>query len=181
MKRQPYFPIGVLVIVALLACSACIRDDDNVVVPPPLSEQDQHFMVQASFGNWNEIAAGNLADSISADSSIKMFGRDMHKDHGTAQLELESIALSWGIEVPNTPDSAHLSILAQLQALKGHSFDTAYINGQVRDHAKAIALFEEEAIKGEQSVLKTYVNKYLPVIRMHKAMADTIALRLVGP
>lgn len=179
MKWQSYFPVGVFA--ALFALSACLHDDDNGPVPPDLTEQDKRFMVQASYGNWGEVALGNLAPTRAADSGVLAFGQKMEVDHTQAQLELASIAWNWNLSLPDAPDSAHTALRQRLQAMSGHSFDTAYIRAQVADHAKTITLFEDETTKGDQPLLKNYANKYLPVIRMHKAMADSLAMKLTGP
>jgi putative membrane protein len=54
------------------------------------------------------------------------------------------------------------------------SFDTAYINSQVKDHQAAVNLFQSEISAGATQSVKDYASKYLPHIQMHLNMADSI-------
>jgi putative membrane protein len=178
MKMQRYMAMGAMAfIIGFSACS----DDDDIIDNPQVSDHDKNFMIQASYGNWGEVDMGKLADSISVDAGVKMFGQHMQQDHSTAQSELYGIADEWDVDVPDTPDSLHIALKQQMGLMRGHTFDTAYINGQIKDHEKTIALFEDAAANSNQQRLKDYANKHLPTIKMHKAMADTIALRLMTP
>ncbi|GEP89110.1 putative membrane protein [Chitinophaga terrae (ex Kim and Jung 2007)] len=179
MKMQLFFMAGIIAV--SLGVSSCSDNDDEIIDNPYLTEHDKSFMLQATYGNWSEVDMGKLADSVSTDSSVRMFGRKMQADHSDAQNNLNSIAGSWNIDLPDTPDSAHIALRQQLQQKNGKSFDTAYISGQIKDHAKTIALFEDAAANSSQVALKNYAAKYLPAIKMHKAMADTMALRLMRP
>jgi putative membrane protein len=58
--------------------------------------------------------------------------------------------------------------------MDGFPFDTAYMNSQIKDHQKAIALFETEISNGKDQELKDYARKYLPYIQMHHHTADSI-------
>ncbi len=58
--------------------------------------------------------------------------------------------------------------------LSGYSFDTAYINSQVKGHQEVAALFEKETNDGKEARLKNYAEKLLPHIRMHLTRADSI-------
>ncbi|HEU4552947.1 MAG TPA: DUF4142 domain-containing protein [Chitinophaga sp.] len=180
MKMMKLFLAGSMAISAF-CFTACSDDDDDGIGNHLISTHDKNFMTQASYGNWSEVDMGKLADSMSADAGVKMFGQKMQQDHTTAQNELDDIANDWDVTVPNGPDSMHIALKQQMMAMSPHMFDTAYANGQVRDHEKTIALFEDAAANSDQQRLKDYAKKYLPAIKMHKAMADTMAARLAMP
>ncbi|TWV93332.1 hypothetical protein FEF09_27290 [Chitinophaga pinensis] len=64
--------VGLVASGALLtACS----DDEDEIDNPIVSDRDENFMIQASYGNWGEVSMGKLADSLSADAGVKMFGQ----------------------------------------------------------------------------------------------------------
>jgi putative membrane protein len=157
-----------------VACS----DDDNNNTSPTLSQRDQTFMTMASYGNLSEIAMGKVADSISTDDSVKMFGQMMMTDHGTAQAELQTMGMTWSMNLPTGPDSMHLAKKQQLMGMTGYMFDTAYIASQIKDHQTTIALFQMAIDSSNQQQLKSYAAKYLPAIKMHLAKADSIMLML---
>lgn len=126
--RRKHILLTACLLLSTFAFTACDDDDDDVN-QPGVSERDQAFIMQASYGNRAEIEFGKLADSLSTTDSVKVFGQMMSEDHSTAQEELESLADDWDVHTPDTPDSVHLAIKQQLMLMTGHMFDTAYING----------------------------------------------------
>jgi putative membrane protein len=166
--------IGQIITVALGAfIFGCSKDNNNDV--NQVNTTDRNFVVQASYSNKDEIAAGAIASTKGMRDSIMMFGQMMVADHTKAQTSLDSIAGALGIVTPVGPDSVHLVIGQQLMAASGHSFDTMYIHGQVIDHQKTINLFQDEISNGNNRLIKDFANKNLPVIKMHYAMATSIS------
>lgn len=165
-----------LFIVSLLSTGlfvACDDDDDNP--DPALTTMDRTFMEKAAYGNKAEIEAGQLASTKGNDTMVKMFGTMMVQDHTTAYDELEDLSDDWDVVIPQTPDSVHQAMKQYLNTLSGYTFDTAYINAQVKDHQQTVALFQLEADSSKQLQLKAYATKYLPKIKMHLQKADSIA------
>jgi putative membrane protein len=161
---------------AFTAVNACSDDDDDAA--PALSAKDQTIMEQASYGNIAEVELGLVADSISPTIEVKEFGQMMILDHTTAQQDLEKLAISWSVTIPRAPDSLHAAKKQQLMMMSGHMFDTAYINGQIKDHEATIALLEMAVDESDQQAIKDYANKYLPQVRMHLEHAQMIATEL---
>ncbi|WP_343689321.1 DUF4142 domain-containing protein [Chitinophaga sp.] len=153
--------------------TSCDNNDDDTNVN--LSARDRTFITKAGFNNKAEIVAGAVADSMGTDSTVRMYGKMMVDDHTTAYQELADYANSWSVSIPQQPDSIHIAKTAYLRTLSGHMFDTAYINAQVKDHIETIALFQTEADSSQMTQLKSYAAKYLPKLKMHLQMADSIA------
>jgi putative membrane protein len=169
MKHMKH-PFLLAVCCGLLFFTACSDDDDTVT----LNQTDRTFMEQATYGNLSEKAAGQIAASKGMNAGVKTFGQSMVTDHGMAQQELDSIGLQLNVVLPTAPDSAHQAMAAQLNMLDGYVFDTTYMGAQVMDHIKTIQLFQDEINNGSHPRVRTYANKYLPVIQMHYNMADSI-------
>jgi putative membrane protein len=166
---------GIACAIAALCVWACNKGEDPEIPP---SKLDRTFMTQASFANNDEVAAGYVATTKAQDASVKAFGGFMVTEHTTAQNDLKAIAEKWSISLPETPDSVHLMLIQKMSMLSGHTFDTAYIKSQLNDHQTAIDLFTQEAMNGENKKLRDYANKYLPHIKMHKMVADSIWMRI---
>jgi putative membrane protein len=145
--------------------ASCCKDDNNDV--NNLNTQDNFFMQQASFSNYDEISAGTIAASKGSYDSVRIFGSMMVANHGNAQSSLDSLASSLHVTVPSTPDSMHQAMASQLQALSGNMFDTTYIGAQVKDHILTIAIFQQEISGGNNRQVLSYAKKNLPVIEMH--------------
>lgn len=174
MQKRKLF--GVMAIACMLCYTACRDGDDNNGNNNTNSPSgvDESFMRSAAYANRAETDAGTLAASKGMDSSVRMFGQMMVNDHTPALNELQSIAGDANVSLPMSPDSMHQAMMMQLQNMQGHSFDSIYMSMQVMDHQATIALFESELNSGRWQRTKDYVNKYLPAIRMHYQMADSI-------
>jgi len=166
--------IGMLCLCVVFACN---KNDDNNN-EDQLSKADRNFIIQASYANNSEVAAGAVASTKGSDSAVRSFGSFMVTEHTTAQSDLKSLANKWSIETPTTPDSMHIMMLKQMEPLMGRAFDTAYMKSQVMDHNTALQLFQQEANSGENQKLRDYASKYVPHIMMHKQMADSILMKL---
>ena len=163
------------VAMATLFFAACSKNNyDN----SSINTTDNDYMVQASFSNLAEISAGAIAGTNGNADSVKMFGVMMIQDHGAAETSLDSLATALQVAIPSEPDDAHKAKAAYLQTLSGYTFDTAYINAQVIDHAATIAIFKTEITSGNNAKIKTFASDHLPVIQMHYQMALDIQTQL---
>jgi putative membrane protein len=161
---------GAVVIAAFVF--ACNKDKDN---KNSLNSTDQMFVTQVAIGNNAEVAAGQLAATKASNDGVKAFGQMMATEHGAAQTELKTVGSSAGISVSDSVDAEHVALMARLNSLSGHSFDTAYINSQVKDHQKTLGIFQTELTLGNHQQVKAYASKYLPHIQMHLQKADSLS------
>ena len=156
---------------------SCKKDDDNNSTQ--VNTTDQMFMTNVAIGNMAEIQLGQLATTKGTNADVKAYGQMMVSEHGLAQSELQTIANSVGFKLPDSVDAMHQQLRTKLIAMpSGRSWDTAYINSQVRDHQNTAAVFEAEIGGGQHAQVKGYATKYLPHIQMHLAKADSIARKL---
>ena len=139
------------------------------------SEADKAFMIKATQGNLAEVEAAKLAVSQSASDSIRLFAQMMIEDHTTAQSELAAIAKSQNVTLPDSTDDEHRMFKQRLMLVQGKSFDSAYMQSQVRDHIKTIALFKAEISNGVNAETKAYASKLLPKLQMHFQHAQNLA------
>jgi putative membrane protein len=172
MKLKKLLAIGLVASAfAFTACDKDDDDDDNTT----LNSTDQMFLRDATIGNMAEVDAGTLASTKGTNQGVRMFGQMMIADHTNAQNKLDSIADAYNVVLPDTLDAYHRNLRTMLMSLQGYSFDTAYINSQVRDHERTIALFETEADDGNNERLRNYANEMLPHLREHLEHADSLA------
>jgi len=160
--------------VALIVFASYKKDKDNNNV----NSTDQTFLTQVAIGNKAEVMAGQLAATKATNPAIKSFGQLMVTEHGQAQTDLQNVYSSVGQTMPDTVDAEHQALMARLNSLTGHSFDTAYINSQVKDHQKTLIIFQSEINDGDNSNVKNYANTYLPHIQMHLQKADSLSRTL---
>jgi putative membrane protein len=136
-----------------------------------LSSQDRAFVEQAAQGNVAEAQEGQLAMRQAASPAVREFGRWMFTDHTGMDKWLAVVAVREGLPVPTTPNQEQAQRLSRLRGLRGEQFDRAYIPGQVRDHERTIALFQQEAQSGQNPQLKFFAQQAVPVLQQHLAEA----------
>jgi putative membrane protein len=168
-----------LMTAAILAFSACNDEDDEP--NNPVSEQDRNFALKASYSNLAEIEMGQLAVSEALDESVRDFAEMMVTDHTNAQNQLANLAESLDIDLPDTLKTEHQAIQAQLMALEGAAFDSAYISSQVIAHQQAQQIFQTQIDQGLNPQLKDYAANTLTHILMHLERAIELKEEVVPP
>jgi putative membrane protein len=135
---------------------------------------DQEFVREVAAGNMAEVELGQLASQRASRDAVKQFGQRMVTDHGRASQELSDLARQKGWNVPQSLDAKHQALRDRLASLSGPEFDRAYMDEMVRDHNKDVATFEAYAPRASDAELKAWIEKTLPTLREHRAMAQQI-------
>ena len=163
--------------VVLVSCDDDDEDDDTGN-NTELNDADQNFMVRTSISNTAEVGTATLAISKATDPRVIAYAQHMIAEHSLAQTELKALGTRVGYPVKDTLDPAHQTIAAQLSALSGRAFDSAYIHVQVLDHEATLTNFENELDNGRHRDVLAYAEKYRPHIEQHLERADSIATNL---
>jgi putative membrane protein len=156
--------------VCALIAAACSKDNGS----QDSNNVDMNFVNMASISNNAEIMAGQLAATKGTSALVKTYGQQMVNEHTLAQQDLAERARRANLMAHDSVDAAHRALMARLNGLSGRTFDTAYINSQVADHAKTIDLFNTEISGGQNVQIRSYATDYLPHIQMHYTRADSI-------
>ncbi|MBA4167892.1 MAG: DUF4142 domain-containing protein [Chitinophagaceae bacterium] len=141
------------------------------------STADINFAKAASVSNFTEVTLGKLDTLKGLDSAGKAYGAMMIIDHTTSDSLLKSIANPLGLSTPDTLDSDHQALRAQLTGLSGRAFDSLYIKSMVADHQAAITLFTNEDKNGQEFQLRLYAHNQLPILQAHLDMATALAAK----
>ncbi|MEP7155259.1 MAG: DUF4142 domain-containing protein [Betaproteobacteria bacterium] len=146
---------------------------ENTAAPkdPPHSQNaaplDKKFVMEASQAGNAEVDAGNMALRKASSAEVKAFAQKMVDDHSKAGNDLTSAANKAGLTPSKDTPPAYKSVASNLAALNGKAFDKAYVNQQLDEHRKAVALFKEESAKGGNLDLKEFATRTLPTLEMH--------------
>jgi len=163
---------------AAVAFTACDKDNDDPVVTEQLNQTDLTFLNNASQGNLAEIMTGQLAATQGSTDSVKAFGQMLVTDHQNAQNELDSIATGQNVNLSDSADANGQAMYNALVGLSGTQFDSAFISMQMAAHDSAISMYQTYAGSGSFSSLKSYANKYIPILQNHTMYLDTLQARL---
>lgn len=198
-----------LAAVGLFATFGCDRKDDHRMsqqgsdrnkTGTPYTEQDSHksdypqnqvnqqwdnadksFMTSAAQANLAEVSVGRLAAEKSTNSEVKKFGQMMVDDHSQSNSQLMDLAQKKNIALPTEPDDNHKKDAARLAELNGAEFDRSFMSAMVRDHMKAVALFDAHAKSAKDPDVRAFAEKTAPVLRDHLKMARELNSKVSGP
>lgn len=170
-KTRPFKFIAIPTVMALAAAGFLMA------IPcanaQTLSAADQNFMMAAAQGGMSEVRLGQLATSSASRDDVKDFAQQMVKEHTGINNDLKALAGLKGVTLPDSLDAKHQAEYDKLVTDTGSKFDTAYIAVMIRWHKKDLAAFKAEAAKTQDTDIKAFVDKTIPIIaeHLHHALA----------
>lgn len=139
-----------------------------------ISGEDAEFAVAAANGGMAEVELGALAQEKGQNAQVKDFGSMMIKDHSKVNEELKALAKSKNITLPDSLNNEERNIKNKLSAKTDADFDKAYVQAMVDDHQKDIKDFEQADKIVKYPEMKAFIEKTLPVLKMHLAAIQKI-------
>ena len=139
-----------------------------------MSSQDHKFLMDAAMSGLKEVELGRMATQQGASDAVKQFGQRMVDDHSKANTELATLATSKGMTLPTAVDDKHRGDMTKLSGLSGAAFDRAFAKMMLKDHEKAVDLFEKQGTKGADADLKAFAASTLPTLQEHLQMARAL-------
>ena len=139
------------------------------------------FADKAATSSKAEIDLSRLALHRSQNDRVKQFAQTMIKDHEDASNQLESLAARENIKLPSTLPRNSKAALDTLRHKSGPALDRAYAQQMVRDHEKAVALFQKAANQpGLNQDLRDFAHNTLPTLQGHLQHAQELAAEVNG-
>ena len=127
-----------------------------------------------------EVDAGKVAAQKARNEDVKKFAQHMVDDHGKMLQEVQQLAQSKGVDVPNAPNAKHQEALKKLQSTSGAQFDKAYMSEMVKGHEETLKNVEKIASSAKDPDVKDAAQKALPDIKEHLQMAKEISGKAGG-
>lgn len=138
-----------------------------------ISRADQKIMFELVSANLAEIETGRLAQTKSQNEQVKQFAQQMIDDHSKAQQELQQLAQTKGVPLPDRPNEKHRALLKKLSDMPPEKFDQQYMQHVgIADHKRTHQLLQKAEEKAEDSDLKAMVAKMTPIVKQHLQMAQ---------
>lgn len=172
MKKMIYF--GVILALTMCVSNGFAQDtmkSDTKTGTSGKKNSDSKFMMMAATSDMNEISLSNQALSKSSNEEVKKFAQMMVDNHTKSTEELKPIAMSKNVTLPSDADAKHKAAAEKMSSASGSEFDTAYVKIMVKDHEKAVAMFQKEADSGKDAEAKAFAAKTLPALQGHLDMA----------
>ena len=169
--RSLFAPLA-LVLSAFLSIGAYAADKQ--ADSGKVSKGDRSFIMDAANDSLAEIELGKVAQQNAESPEVKKFAQRMVDDHSAASKELEPIAGKLGVTPPTAPQGKHGKMVKDLSKKTGAAFDRDYVDAMVKDHKKAVKLFEKQSEKAEAAELRQFAAKQLPALKEHLKMAEDL-------
>ena len=155
-------------------------DTQRPVNPARDNLSSQEFVTKAAASGKAEVAMGKMGTQKADSAAVKAYAQKMVTDHTKANQELASTAKAAGHAVPAGMDLNHDAMDRDLErATSGKDFDQKYMDQMVKDHQKAVDLFERASTAGDVApALQALARKTLPTLREHLNEAQRIRSQL---
>ena len=134
--------------------------------------------------NQVDIDAGKLAQARSHNKDVRAFGKMMVTDHTGVNKSAVALVTKLHVKPEDNPTAESLKKegeenVARLKTLKGHAFDTAYIDHEVTYHQQVIDAMDKTLIPSAQNAeLKALLVKVRPAFVAHLNAAKELQAKL---
>lgn len=140
-----------------------------------LSRGDRKFIESAAGDGMFEVQAAQLGSSKATDPQIKSFASKLVDDHQKANNELVQLANSKKVELAAAPPRGKRGEIEKLGKLSGAEFDQRFVREiGLKAHQDDIKKFEKASKDVKDPELKAWIDKTLPSLREHLAMAQKL-------
>ena len=121
--------------------------------------------------NGSEIAAAKIALKKATHADVKRFAQQMIDDHQKMQGDVDKAVTAQNI-TPATPVDTMAPAMTSMRnaldsAASGASFDSAYVDMQVRDHQAALDKLNQAASAEQNAELRNVIQQAIPQVQKH--------------
>lgn len=138
------------------------------------SNQDS-FWNDAAQAGMEEVMLANLALQKSQNEEVKQLAQKVVDDHTAANNELKDLAASKSVTLPADVNAKQKAVYDKLNAMSGDAFDMEFVKTMVKDHEKAVSLFQKQSTGGKDAEVKAFAAKTLPTLQGHLEMAKSLS------
>jgi putative membrane protein len=149
--------------------------------PGASSAESMHNLEDVSFvknvfkNDDAQVQLSQLAAQKASSDDVKQFGEKMVEIHDQLNQQLQPLAKQFDVNNPKKPDKKTKKALAQLQALSGQGFDTAYLQEMAEEQQQGLKLFAKEAQSKDQTTAAAAAKKDEPILEQHFQILQKIA------
>lgn len=136
---------------------------------------DQQFLKKAAADNLAEVELAKLALHKASSQQVKGFAQTMVNDHGKAKVQLEEIASSKHVDIPAGLSAKSQATKERLAKFSSEQFDNAYMAEMLKDHKEDLATFHRALNSAQDTEIREFADKSLPLLESHLKQAENIA------
>lgn len=149
------------------------RKDTTAVAPAP-DAKTSAFLVDAANGGMSEVQLSRIAVEKSTNAAVKDFANLMINDHTSANDQVMALAAKKNVTLPSDVSEDNRKAADELMKKTGKNFDKEYVDIMVKDHEKAVTLFEKASTNVNDAEIVAFANNILPKLKSHLESIKTI-------
>ncbi len=131
------------------------------------ADEDAKFLVNAYSDGLYGIHLNELVQQTRVTKKNILLIQTVGQDYSKANMEIKQFASAKQISLPMDLTKEQQNRLQELKNMKGNKLDAASLNQTENNLRDYISLFEAEVKQTNDSSLKTFVNKTLPIFHQH--------------
>lgn len=131
------------------------------------SNPDQKFVDFAAQTDMLEAHLGQMAVDQASGQNVKDFAQMLVTDHTSDYQQLNDLSAKTGIAIPKGIDAQGDKMIATFEKLKGAAFDKRFAHEMISGHEKAIDVYKREISSGQNTDVKAYASRAMPVLEKH--------------
>ena len=137
----------------------------------PAGNPDQEFVKDEAVGNQFEIQLAQFIQQKAQEESVKKLAQQIIQDHQRAQEQLQQVAQSMQMQLPQQLDEIHQAKLQKMQQKQGRDLEACYTFAQVGDHQREILMHRYEAENAQNPQVKQYAQQTIQPLEHHERLA----------
>jgi putative membrane protein len=140
-----------------------------------ISELDRLYVTEAGQGGMAEVQMAQLALRKSKNENVKRYAQQMIREHTPVNQELMDLATRKGITPPTDVGPKYQAAIARLSQLSSKEFDQAYQQeAGLNLHQEYLVVQRRQSQLGQDSDLRAFATKNIPVAQEHLQMAENL-------
>ncbi len=143
-----------------------------------MTSKDKEFVTQAGIDVLAGAEMSKLGVQKASDADVKALAQRLAAEHEEINEELRQLATTKGFALPAELGPQQKRALDHMAGFRGAEFDKTFIHHMVEGHQSAVSELEEAATSAADTDLRTLVNKTLPIMREHLALAQEVSNKL---
>lgn len=142
--------------------------------PPPLTQADQQFMIQAAQGSVSDYANGAAAVNRAQSPAVRQLGIWLMEDHDRLNIQLYALSGVHGLHLPLTMTAKDQSDLEALTTKQGAEFDRAWLQQAIKTNKQDVSDARKEEAATTDPEVKPLVKAYEATEFAHLAATQSI-------
>jgi putative membrane protein len=140
-----------------------------------LSSQDKEFAEHVLADGKSDVQLADIASSKASSTELKALGEQVSKSQGAANDELKQMLDKKGVSTEMTSATSSIKSVGQsMEGVTGVNVDKDCVQGMIKNAEKNVAECKKEVAEGQDTELRAWAAKQLPIQEEHLKSAEYI-------